>query len=203
MNRIGPALSAKGGSRGKIQYVYRHGVMASVARLRHTVLRLIGGPSTVQTRAVTSARDWRRSGCVVSATSSQATALTRAWSSGGKIRLAASSRLVVQGKVPRGPTVSPTAHRTRMALDPLGRLAVGHQRLVRQEQDQGGPLPQLVRHRPLPGQLFRLRQACRRELRPVTREGTTHGRHPLAKTIAMAIHIPPIFASNRAPKLGH
>src|SRR5262252_1679205 len=56
--------------------------MASVSRIRHTVLRLIGVPSTVRTRAVTSARDWRLSGCLVSATSSQATALTRAWSNG-------------------------------------------------------------------------------------------------------------------------
>ena len=58
--------------------VYRQGLMAAVARIRHTVLRLIGVPSTVRTRAVTSARDWRLSGCWVSATSSQATALTRA-----------------------------------------------------------------------------------------------------------------------------
>src|SRR5215813_6964049 len=126
---------------GKIQYLYRHGLMASVSRIRHTVLRLIGVPSTVRTRAVTSARDWRLSGCLVSATSSQATALTSAWSSGGKIGLAAPSRLIVQGKVSRGPTLSPTAHRTRMELHPLCRLAIGHQRLLSQEQDQGGPLP--------------------------------------------------------------
>src|SRR4029434_5695696 len=200
---MGPSLSVKWGSRGKIQYLYRHGLMASVSSIRHTVLRLIGVPSTVRTRAVTSARDCRLSGCWVSATSSQATALTRAWSRGGKHRLAAPSWLVVQGKVPRGPTVSPTAHRTRMELHPLCRLAVGHQRLLRQEQDQGGPLPQLVRHSPLTGKRCSLLQECRRELRPVAREGARHGRHPLAKTIAMAIDVPPIFASNRASKLGH
>src|SRR5262252_5064395 len=168
-SRIGPALAAKWGSRGKIQYLYRHGLMASVSRIRHTVLRLIGVPSTVRTRAVTSARDCRLSGCLVSATSSQATALTRAWSRGGKSRLAAPSWLVVQGKVSRGPTVSPPAHRTRMELHPLRCLAVGHQRMLRQEQDQGGPLPQLVRHRPLPGNRFRQLQEWRWELRPVAR----------------------------------
>src|SRR5260370_34514076 len=109
---IGPALSAKWGARGKIQYLYRHGLMASVSRIRHTVLRLIGVPSTLRTRAVTSARDCRLSGCLVSATSSQATALTSAWSRVGKIRLAAPARLVVQGKVPLGPAAAPPLHRT-------------------------------------------------------------------------------------------
>src|SRR5262249_24111333 len=151
----------------KIQYLYRHGLMASVSRIRHTVLRLIGVPSTVWTRAVTSARDCRLSGCWVSATSSQATALTSAWSRGGKSRLGAPSRPVVQGKGPHGPRVAAAAHRTRMRLDPLCRLAVGHQRLLRQEQDQGGPLSHLVRHSPLPGNLCSLLQECRRELRPV------------------------------------
>src|SRR5215813_13824722 len=168
-SRIGPALATKWGSRGKIQDLYRHGLMASVSSIRHTVLRLIGVPSTVRTRAVTSARDCRLSGCLVSATSSQATALTRAWSSGGKSRLAAPSRLVVQRKVSRGPTVSPTAHRTCMELHPLRRLAVGHPWLLSQEQDQGGPLPQLVRNSPLPGNRCSLLQEWRRELRPVAR----------------------------------
>src|SRR2546423_1243974 len=166
---MGPALSTRWESREKIQYLYRHGLMASVSRIRHTVLRLIDVPSTVRTRVVTSARDCRLSGCLVAATSSQATALTSAWSSGGKICLAAPSRLVVQGKVPRGPTVAPTAHRTRMELHPLCRLAVGHQRLLRQEQAQGGPLPQLVRNRPLAGHLCSLLQEGRRECRPVAR----------------------------------
>ena len=35
----------------KIPYLYRHGLMASVARIRHTVRRLIGVPSTVRARA--------------------------------------------------------------------------------------------------------------------------------------------------------
>src|ERR1043165_4217090 len=110
---IGPALSAKWGSRGKIQYLYRHGLMASVARIRHTVLRLIGVPSALPARAVMSASDCRLNGCWVSATSSQATALTSARSRGGKISLAAPPRLVVQGKVPLSPAAAPPLHRTR------------------------------------------------------------------------------------------
>src|SRR6266446_3562684 len=109
-SKMGPAFSAKWGSRGKIQYLYCHGLMASASSIRHTVLRLIGAPSALRARAVTSARDCRLSGCLVSATSSQATALTSAWSRGGKIRLAAPARLVFQGKVPLDPTVSPTAY---------------------------------------------------------------------------------------------
>jgi hypothetical protein len=41
-SRIGPAFSATWGSRGKIQDLYRQGLMASVASIRHTVLRLMG-----------------------------------------------------------------------------------------------------------------------------------------------------------------
>src|ERR671931_1906485 len=46
--------------------------------VRHTVLRLIGLASVCCARVVTSASDCRLSGCLVSATSSQATALTSA-----------------------------------------------------------------------------------------------------------------------------
>ena len=44
-SRIGSAFSAKCGSRGKIPYLYRHGLIASVSRIRHTVLRLSGLPN--------------------------------------------------------------------------------------------------------------------------------------------------------------
>src|SRR5919108_1356277 len=132
-SRIGPALSTKWGSRGKIQYLYRHGLMASVSRIRHTVLRLIGLPSTVRTRAVTSARDCRLSGCLVSATRSQATALTSAWSRGGKTGLTAPSRFVFQAKVPLGPPATPPLNRPQMELDPLRCLDVGDKGLLVQE----------------------------------------------------------------------
>jgi hypothetical protein len=71
----------------KIQSLGCHGLMVSVSRSRHTVLRLIGVPSTLRTQALTSARDCRLSGCGVSATSAQATALTEAWSRGEKSAL--------------------------------------------------------------------------------------------------------------------
>jgi hypothetical protein len=84
-----------------------------------------------------------------------------------------------------------------MELYPLRGLEVGHQRLVIQELNQGGPLPQLVWHGPLPGNLFSLLHECRWELRAVAREWTTHGRHPLAKAIVTAIKMPPILATNQ------
>jgi hypothetical protein len=56
-----------------------------------------------------------------------------------------------------------------MELHPLCGLEVGHQRLVRQEQNQGGPLPQLVQNGPLPDDLFSLLQKRRWELRTVAR----------------------------------
>jgi hypothetical protein len=68
-----------------------------------------------------------------------------------------------------------------MELYLCGGFAVGHQRLLRQEQHQGGPWPPLVRNGPLPDNLFSFLQACRWEHRAVAREGTTHGSHPLAK----------------------
>jgi hypothetical protein len=68
-----------------------------------------------------------------------------------------------------------------MELYLCGGFDVGHQRLLRQEQHQGGPLPQLVRNGPLPDNLFNFLQERRWEHRAVAREGTTHGRHPLAK----------------------
>src|SRR5919108_1766167 len=101
--------------------------------MRHTVLRLMDLPRAFCARAVTSAKDCRLSGCWVSAVSSQTMALTSAWSKGGKSCLAAPSWLVLQGKVPLGPTVTPALHRTQMQLDPCRSLDVGHQRLVMQK----------------------------------------------------------------------
>jgi hypothetical protein len=68
-----------------------------------------------------------------------------------------------------------------MQLDLCGGFEVGHQPLLRQEQHQGCPLPQLVRNGPVPDNLFSFLQDRRWEHRAVAWEGTTHGRHPLAK----------------------
>src|SRR5207244_11151077 len=109
----------------------RHGLMASVANIRHTVLRLSGVPSAVRARTVTSARDCRRSGCWVSAISAQATALTSAWSTGGESRLAAPSWLVFEGNVAGGPPAAPSLHRTQRPRHVFRGLDVGHERLAR------------------------------------------------------------------------
>src|SRR5712691_2974009 len=199
-SRIGPAFSAKAGSRGKIQYLYRHGLMASVASIRHTVLRLSGLPSAVRARTVTSARDCRLRGCLVSAISSQATALTSAWSKGGESRLAAPSWLVFEGKVACGPTAAPSLHRTQMQLHLFRGLDVGHKRLVMQKQHQGGPLPHLVLHGSLLGHLCRLLHERRGKLRTVARERPTHGKHPLVKAISTILTMPLILAAKCARK---
>src|SRR5713101_8885092 len=107
--------------------------MASVARIRHTVLRLIGLPKALPARAVRSARDCRLRGWWVSATRSQASALIRAWSRGGELRFAAPSWLVFQGEGPGGPPVAPALHRPQMQLHPSCDFDVGHKRLVLQE----------------------------------------------------------------------
>src|SRR5438093_4135643 len=154
-SRIGPAFSAKWGSRGKIQYLYRHGLMASASKIRHTVLRLIGLPRACCTRAVTSASDCRLRGRLVSATNSQATALTRAWSSGGKNGLAASSRRICHGKIPRGPSLAPTSDLTPRQAHALACCLMSHVGSLVQQQGQLVPLDGLMR-----GGLTPDRNAC-------------------------------------------
>ena len=83
-SRIGPAFSANRGSRGKIQYSYRHGLIASASRMRQTVLGLMALPSAVEALAARSADDCRLKGSWVWLTVSQAMALTTAWSEGEK-----------------------------------------------------------------------------------------------------------------------
>src|SRR5215510_10456952 len=109
--------------------------------MRHTGLRLMELPRACCARAVPSAKDCRLSGCWVSAISSQAMAWTSAWSKGGKLGLAAPAWLVLQGKVPLGPTATPSLHRTQMQLDACRSLDVGHKRLLMQKENQGGSLP--------------------------------------------------------------
>src|SRR5262245_17861144 len=137
--------------------------------MRHTVLRLMDLPRACCARAVTSVKDCRLSGCWVSAISSQAMALTRAWSKGGKIGLAAPSRLVLQGKVPLGPTATPSLHRPQMQLDPCRPLDVGHKRVLMQKENQSGSLPQLVLNGPLVDNLCSLLQESRGKRRAVAR----------------------------------
>jgi hypothetical protein len=149
---------------------------------------------------VTSASDCRLSGGSVSATSSQATPLTSAWSRGGKNCLTPPPGLVFQGKVPRGPPAAPPLHRSQMQLYPFHSLAVGHQRLLMSEQHQCGSLPPLIRNGPLSCKPFSLLQEYRWELRAEAREGTTHGRHPSTKSISLTRNMPLIVAPNLSSK---
>ena len=105
---------------GAHQYVYRQGLMASVARIRHTVLRLIG-LSGFWARTVTTASDGRLSGGSVSATSSQATALTSACST-GENGGTPPSQLIVQAEVACGPSLSPVADRVGVQTHLRSRL---------------------------------------------------------------------------------
>src|SRR4051794_5520884 len=81
--------------------------MASSSRMRQTVLRLMGLPSSSCARLARSVVDWRLSGFPVWATTSQAMEVTSARSRGGKDRLAAASRVILEGKVTRSPALSP------------------------------------------------------------------------------------------------
>jgi hypothetical protein len=93
---------------------------------------------------VKSASDWRLRGKLVSATTSQAMALTMASSWGGKLGLAAASRFVVEGEIAIGPAFPPEPDGVGMESDASGGLGVGQERLVVKEQGQFGPLPQLI-----------------------------------------------------------
>src|SRR4029450_1759353 len=79
------------------------------------------------------------------------------------------------------------------------RVRGGHQRLLRQEPHQGGSFPQLVRNGPLPDNLFSSLQERRWKHRAVAREGTTHGRHPLAKA-SVAIGKMLLILATREPE---
>src|SRR5262245_19851101 len=108
--------------------------MVSVSRIRHTVLRLIDLPRALRARAVTSASACRLNGCWVSANTSQATALTSAWTIGGKNRLAPPSCGIGHGKVPSGPTLPPTPDLTPRKAHPLAGLIMGERRLLVEQQ---------------------------------------------------------------------
>ena len=88
---------------------------------------------------------------------------------GGKICLAAPAWLVLQGKVPLGPTATPSWHRTQMQLAACRSLDVGHKRLLMPKENQGGALPSLVLHGPLVDNRCRLLQESRGKRRAVTR----------------------------------
>ena len=120
-------------------------MIASVSKIRYTVRALIGLPRARRTRAVTSATDCRLRGCAVSATASQATALTKAWSSGGKSGLAAPPGGVRQRKITSRPGLARAADLVAREAHALAGLRVAAVRLLVQEQGVLTALDGLVR----------------------------------------------------------
>jgi hypothetical protein len=127
-SRTRPAFSAKRGSRGKIQYSYRHGLIASASRMRQTVLELMARPRAVEARAARSVVDNRLKGSWVWLTASQAMALTTAWSRGEKIGLSPASCLIGQGEIALSPTPPPEAYGVGVQLHGGPCRDVGHGR---------------------------------------------------------------------------
>src|SRR5258708_1601981 len=91
--------------------------MAFSSRIRPTVVRLIGLPSSVRAAQARSPSDWRLRGVCVRATRSQARAATRARSRGGKRDFTPSAGLVLQVEPSLCPALPPEAHGVGMQLD--------------------------------------------------------------------------------------
>src|SRR5437764_7390181 len=155
--------------------------MASWPRMRPTVRGLIGLPSTAEARRARSPSDWRLRGLSVRATCSQASALTCAWSSGGKSGLAPPPGLVLEGEGPLGPAPPPEADGVGMQADLVARLDVGEVGLEVQEQGQVGPLAQVGGGSAPAGQEASPDEECAGEAGLVARQGAGHGRCPWAK----------------------
>src|ERR671913_113576 len=99
--------------------------MESSPRMRPTVRRLIAPPSGAEARRARAPRDWRLMGLRVWATRSQARAVTRARSSGGKGGLAPPAGSVLEGEAALGPASAPEADGVGVKPDPGGGLDVG------------------------------------------------------------------------------
>jgi hypothetical protein len=73
---------------------------------------------------------------------------------------------------------------------------IGHQRLVMEEQDQSGPLPELIANRPLVNDFVCLFHELRGKGRSVGRRRTPHGLTPLATAALMSMPSPPSLRQN-------
>src|SRR3954471_9954146 len=144
-SRTTAAFSKKLAARGKIQCSYCQGLMASSSRMRQTVLRLMGLFSSSRARSARSVVDWRLNGFPVRATTSQAIETTTALSRGGKGRLAAPARIVLEGKLTSGPALPPTADGIGMKIKPSRGCHVGKRGGFVKEQDQACTLPEVRR----------------------------------------------------------
>jgi hypothetical protein len=172
--------------------------MASVASIRHTVLRLIGLPSACWARPVTSARDCRRRGCVVAAPSAQAAALTSARSRGGKTGFPPPSRLSVQGEIPLGPSLPPMAARIRVQTHPSSCLPRGKEWWRVHQQDQAGSLAKLVLDRSPGNERCALGNKRGGEIGAICRERSRPAVHPFKKRLFVSIRCPHRFPQSRS-----
>src|SRR6516164_8291859 len=141
-SRTTAARSKKSAARGKIQCSYCQGLMASSSRIRQTVLRPMGLFSSPRTRSARSVVDCRLKGFPVRATTSQAIEATMARSRGGKDRLAAPAGVVLEREPARGPAPAPPADGIGMQVETSGGRRIGERRVLVEEQDQVGALPQ-------------------------------------------------------------
>src|SRR3954447_8737151 len=117
--------------------------MASSSRIRQTVLRLMGLFSSSRTRLARSVVDWRLNGFPVRATTSQAIDATTALSRGGKDRLAAPARIVLEGELSSGPALPPTADGAGKKIEAGRGSHVGKRGAFVKEQDQACTLPEV------------------------------------------------------------
>src|SRR5512135_470238 len=187
---ITPAFSANRGSRGKIQCSYRQGLIASPSRIRQTVLRLIGFPRAEWARVVRSSNDWRLRGNFVSATVSQAIALTMASSRGGKIGRAAPSRSILQSEVAFGPAFPPETDGVGMQLHAARRRGIREEWMLMQQEDQAGSLSELEPDRASAQNDLGLSQEIRRKVRAEEWLRTRHGTRPVTGAIVMSTQGP-------------
>src|ERR1700722_11208394 len=130
------ALAKKSAAGGKIQCSYCQGLMASSSRMRQTALRLMGLSSSSCARLARSVVDWRLNGFPVRATTSQAMDTIMALSRGGKDRLAATSRVVLQSQAALGPALPPTADAIGVKVELRSSFDIGKRGLCVQKQDQ-------------------------------------------------------------------
>src|SRR3954453_6600771 len=119
------ALAMKSAARGESQCSDAQGLMASAARIRQTVLRLIGLFNSSRARWARSVVDWRLNGSPVRATTSQAIDETTARSRGGKDRPGSTARIVLEGVLTSGPSLPPTADGTGMEIETSGGRHIG------------------------------------------------------------------------------
>src|SRR3954470_23834152 len=126
-------------------------------------------------RLARSVVDWRLSGLPVRATTSQAMETPMALSRGGKGRLPAAPRGIVEGKLPLSPALPPAADTVRVKVELSGDLDVGSRRAFVQEQYQESPLPEVRCCSACGGESSGLGEELIGEARPIAWRWSRHG----------------------------